>query len=121
MLYEVITIDTFLPSEWFSIHHIHNHNHEILPAWLVYSSAAFLIVAAVRIYSLKIIRFIKEKQLTKIKMETVVLNVEGMGCAMCSGKIEKKVGEMAGVALVKADFATNRVDVSGEAIRNNFV
>jgi P-type Cu+ transporter len=39
------------------------------------------------------------------KQETIALPVNGMSCASCSARIEKKIGELDGVSLAKVNFA----------------
>jgi P-type Cu+ transporter len=39
------------------------------------------------------------------KQETIALPVKGMSCVSCSARIEKKIGELAGVSLAKVNFA----------------
>ncbi|MGC6492206.1 MAG: heavy-metal-associated domain-containing protein [Myxococcota bacterium] len=43
------------------------------------------------------------------------LTVEGMTCGDCSDKLSKKIGEMAGVNAVAADYQTGRTVVAVDA------
>ncbi len=40
-----------------------------------------------------------------------VLRAEGFSCPSCVGKIEKRVGKLAGVTSVKVSFASARIEV----------
>jgi copper chaperone len=40
-----------------------------------------------------------------------LLRAEGFSCPSCVGKIEKQVGRLAGVADVKVNFASARIEV----------
>ncbi|MDQ2065596.1 heavy metal translocating P-type ATPase [Xinfangfangia sp. CPCC 101601] len=45
--------------------------------------------------------------------ETLNLNVEGMSCASCTGRVERVLQAQPGVATARANLATRRVEVSG--------
>ncbi|MBB1510552.1 MULTISPECIES: heavy-metal-associated domain-containing protein [unclassified Tessaracoccus] len=40
-----------------------------------------------------------------------ILRAEGFSCPSCVAKIEKAVGQLPGVALVKVHFASSRIEV----------
>lgn len=46
-----------------------------------------------------------------INKDNITLPVKGMSCASCSARIEKKVGEMAGVISVNVNFAAEVASV----------
>ena len=44
-------------------------------------------------------------------LKNSMLRVEGFSCPSCVSKIEKRVGRMAGVEIVKVHFASSRIEV----------
>jgi Cu+-exporting ATPase len=48
---------------------------------------------------------------TTAKKHSIQIPVEGMSCASCSSRIEKKIGGMAGVASARVNFAAERATV----------
>lgn len=42
---------------------------------------------------------------------TIVLNIDGMECAMCAVKVEEAIGAVKGVKSVKANFETGRTEI----------
>ncbi|MEK4555252.1 copper ion binding protein [Jeotgalicoccus sp. FSL K6-3177] len=45
-------------------------------------------------------------------MQQVTLDVKGMSCGSCANTIEKSVGELSGIELVKVLLSEGKVDVS---------
>ena len=48
-------------------------------------------------------------------LKNSMLRVEGFSCPSCVSKIEKRVGRMAGVEIVKVHFASSRIEVEHDA------
>ena len=51
------------------------------------------------------------------KTETWTLNIEGMSCASCVGRVEKTLGQVAGVDNASVNFATETASVAGNNIK----
>lgn len=107
-------IDTFLPAQWFmsplaSQSHVH-----LLPHWIHWASGAIMLFALIYGYSQKIHKWIKAKQIKN--KPTMNVTVEGMGCAMCSGKIEENLKKFEFINYVSADFKTGKVEIEGDNI-----
>ncbi len=51
------------------------------------------------------------------KTETWTLNIEGMSCASCVGRVEKALGQVAGVDSASVNFATETASVAGNNIK----
>ncbi len=49
-------------------------------------------------------------------METVVLSVGGMTCQHCVRAVEEAVRRIGGVALVRVDLASGRVEIEGDGL-----
>ncbi len=52
-------------------------------------------------------------------MEQSVLEVPGMHCGGCQGRVERAVGVLDGVRRVKADFQSGRVEVAIDGTDTN--
>lgn len=52
-------------------------------------------------------------------MEQCVLEVPGMHCGGCQGRVERAVGALEGVRRVKADFQSGRVEVAFDGAATN--
>jgi len=52
-------------------------------------------------------------------MEQSVLEVPGMHCGGCQGRVERAVGALEGVRRVKADFQSGRVEVAFDGTVTN--
>ena len=48
-----------------------------------------------------------------------ILRAEGFSCPSCVTKIEKQVGQLAGVENVKVHFASSRIEVDHDAERTS--
>ena len=48
-----------------------------------------------------------------------ILRAEGFSCPSCVTKIEKQVGQLAGVETVKVHFASSRIEVDHDAERTS--
>lgn len=91
--------------------HIHgNGDHEMVPLWLQWSSAIFLLLAIPTGY------FIQKYQ-KKIKMEAtkgIEITVEGMTCSHCEANVKRNLEAIKGVNLVVADHNTDRIKITGK-------
>ena len=48
-------------------------------------------------------------------METITINIQGMSCAVCAKRIERKLSVTAGVASAQVDLAAAKATVSYDA------
>lgn len=111
-------IDNLLPVEWFELGAMsaHGHEHYAIPIWLEVSSTLILGGAMLRGYIKKLIpAFMRMKNKNKT-MEKLELNVTGMGCKSCSGKIEEGLLKFENVKIVTANHETNSVVVEGKGV-----
>lgn len=110
-------IDAFLPASWFILpaEMVQGHHH-ILPHWLHVSTALILLLAVLRGYLKPIYQKIIRKINTK-EMEKQILKVEGMGCKMCSDKIESGLKSFDSVKFASADHVSGDVVVEGEKLQ----
>lgn len=118
-----IIIDNFLPASWFTItESMQNHEHEMLPAWLVWSSA--IILTTLIIYHImKILggKFNKGKLNTREAVSGEILDnpnlyVSGMDCKHCKMNIEKHLKQLDGVENVEANENTGHVAIQGKRV-----
>lgn len=109
-------IDTFLPASWFVLpaEMVHGQHH-ILPEWLHIGSAVLLLLAVLRGFLKPVYNRIKRKFNTQ-QMEKQVFKVEGMGCKMCSDKIESGLKSFESVKFASADHVSGDVIVEGEKL-----
>jgi len=113
-------IDNFLPVQWFSPLSIisANHEHQILPNWLVISST--LLLTLLLVYSFynafldKLRSWKKPKSdVNNLKYDELVLSVEGMTCVKCRTKVENGIGNLPEIQTVVADSENNTLLIRG--------
>ncbi|MFB6317778.1 permease [Saccharicrinis sp. FJH54] len=114
-------IDTFLPASWFVLpaEMLHGHHH-ILPEWLHVAAALVLLLSVLRGYLKPVYLNLKRKLNTKI-MEKQVFKVEGMGCKMCSDKIETGLRSFENVSFASADHVSGDVVVEGDKLESDLI
>ena len=109
-------IDTFLPVSWFMLPaELLQGQHHILPEWLHISAAVVLLGSVLRGYFLPVYRNIKKK-LNSQEMEKQVFKVEGMGCKMCSDKIETGLRSFENVTFASANHVSGDVVIEGQEL-----
>jgi len=113
-------IDNFLPAQWFSPLSIisANHEHQILPNWLVISST--LLLTLLLVYSFynafldKLRSWKKPKSnVNNLIYDELVLSVEGMTCVKCRTKVENGIGNLPEIQTVVADSENNTLLIRG--------
>lgn len=118
-----LIIDYLLPSSWFTIAEtMQNHEHELLPEWLVWSSAIIL-SALITYHIMKIIgnlfnkeNFKTRKAVAGEKIDNPNIHVSGMDCKHCKMNIEKHLKQLDGVDNVEANEKTGYVAVEGKNV-----
>ncbi len=116
-----LLIDNFLPASWFAPLSILNgsHQHELLPNWLSFSSAAALILMLLYSFITSISQHLRIKKNMKnafvnpMIVEELEFSVAGMTCVKCKAKVENGIGQMKDVVSVIADNENDTLQVSG--------
>jgi len=113
-------IDNFLPAQWFSPLSIisANHEHQILPNWLVIASTVLLIVLLIYSFYNDFIDKLRswrksESNTNNLVYDELVLSVEGMTCVKCRTKVENGIGNLPDIYSVVADSENNTLLVRG--------
>lgn len=111
-------IDNFLPASWFQIGHMamHGHEHNALPFWLEAGAAIVLGTAILRGYTKRLHPYIMAFVNRNKTMDKLELNVTGMGCKSCSGKIENGLLKFENIKIVAASHESSSVVVEGDNI-----
>jgi uncharacterized membrane protein YraQ (UPF0718 family)/copper chaperone CopZ len=118
-----LIIDYLLPSSWFTIGEtMQNHEHELLPEWLVWSSAIIL-TGLILYHIMKILGNFFSKADFKTrgaiageKLDNPKLFISGMDCKHCKMNIEKHLSQIEGVEVVNANEKTGYVALKGKNI-----
>jgi uncharacterized membrane protein YraQ (UPF0718 family)/copper chaperone CopZ len=113
-------INNFLPASWFILpEHLMTHDHEMLPAWLMYGSAIVLIGLIINGYIQKFLttaRLRSDTNNTINNMKNITrINVTGMTCNHCKANVENGILSIAGVENVTADITSGEVIIEGNA------
>lgn len=124
-----LLIDHFLPAAWFSPLTLlaGSHEHELIPLWLSYSSAAvltFLVLISFTKSLIQRIKIINNKMSKDMKMANIKelkFNVEGMTCVKCKAKVENGILTIPGVSQVVADNENDIVTISGSDITTEVI
>ena len=133
-------IDAFLPRDWFTIlsgEHM-NHEHGLLPRWLMVSSGIVMIGAIMNIFIRKWIRKIKSSKVIQAKtildekpasgqfdfsnLQNVKINttkeelvtIKGMNCSHCKANVESAVLKIPGIISITADVDKEQAVITGE-------
>ena len=116
-----LIIDNFLPASWFTPLSVlkGDHEHQLLPNWLIYSSTTALILML--LYSLynslqQKISSTKNKKkqgMNPIIVEELIFSVEGMTCVKCKAKVETSISKMDNITSVIADNENDLLKVYG--------
>ncbi|MFK5856616.1 MAG: permease, partial [Bacteroidota bacterium] len=117
-----LIIDNFLPASWFSPLSLisNNHNHELLPYWMMISSTVLLLILLMYTfynYLTQKIQQLKKSRIAPtsntIDMAELSLNIEGMTCVKCKAKVENGISVMPNISSAVADIDTNTLKVYG--------
>ncbi|MEN8115800.1 MAG: SO_0444 family Cu/Zn efflux transporter [Bacteroidota bacterium] len=92
--------------------HIHEGDHEMLPRWLQFISALFLIGSLTGGYFYQ--RFQKNRKM--VKAEGITVRVEGMTCSHCEANVKKNLEALDGISEVIANNHKNTVKITGSKV-----
>ena len=91
--------------------HIHgNGDHEMLPEWLQWFSALFLLISIPAGYFIQ--QYQKKRRMESTKGE--VIRVEGMTCSHCEANVKRNLEALKGVNSVVANHNSNQVKITGK-------
>lgn len=96
----------------------HVHEHQLLPLWLEWSTAIFLVIFLVvpPIYA-RLKRTMEQKKFQTMESEMQsTLTVPNMTCNNCVMHVQKAVEGVAGVESVYVDLKTKKVDIQYKAL-----
>ena len=116
-----LLIDNLLPAHWFSPLSIISgqHEHQLLPNWIIYSSTLALVLMLLYSFYTSIIEKItnmnkkNKSNLNPMLTEELVLKVEGMSCIRCKAKVENGIINMTNISSVIADNENDLLKVYG--------
>lgn len=114
-----ILIDYLLPGNWFIpiLEIMSGHEHSLLPKWLNYLSAAFLVFMLIFNYFKKMKYLMmdkKNKAVFSVQVPDLKIEVEGMTCQHCKRKVEEGILDMDGISGVTANPDTDTVEIYGQ-------
>lgn len=94
--------------------HIHGdgEGHEMLPKWLMLTSAIILILSMAGGYFYSIV----SKKNKMAKVEGIIVKVEGMTCSHCEATVKRNLEALSGITNVVADNKNNTVKITGSNI-----
>ncbi len=104
-----------IPADWIlsKVMHIHGgEEHQMLPPWLMWSSAILLITSLVAGYFISI--FKKKSKMEKV--EGISVKVTGMTCSHCEANVKQNLEALTGISNVVADNRSETVKITGSNI-----
>lgn len=107
-----VLIDLFIPVQMLIPNvMLHNHNHEVLPAWIHYASTIIMAILATNAILLKykVYTFNTKKQ----HANTIKISVYGMTCNHCKMNVEKNLMKLTGIKTAVVDLASKTVTING--------
>ena len=123
-----LIINRLLPAEWFAIDRIMGHaghEHQILPEWLMYSSAVLLVLLIINGYIQKWYKGKKQEKEFKTKVADMSniqkIKVEGMTCNHCKASVENGLSSLEGITSASADIVSGDVVIDGDNIDTSLV
>lgn len=116
-------INTLFPSDFFNISAIHmDHHNNPLMWWIKILSVVFLGFLMLRIYMLKLNRWMNRKKGQKlVSNQTMKIEVHGMSCENCKVKVESNLIELDQINESIADLSQKTVELKGNNIDLNEV
>lgn len=106
-------INWLIPADFILSKVVHVHgDHQMLPNWLMWTSAVVLIGAIVGGYFFSIYK--KKNKMSKT--EGMTINVSGMTCSHCEANVKRNLEAVNGITTVFADNRTNTVKITGYKI-----
>ncbi|MEE4116684.1 MAG: permease [Marinilabiliaceae bacterium] len=123
-----LIINRLLPASWFAVDRIMGHaghEHQILPDWLMYSSAVLLVLLIINGYIQKWLKAGKQEKDYKLKASDMSnihkIKVEGMTCNHCKSNVESALSSLEGIRSASADIRSGDVVIDADSIDERLV
>ena len=108
-----LLINWLIPADFILSKVVHVHgDHQMLPGWLMWSSAIVLIGSMIGGYFYIMIK----KQRNMEKTEGITVKVTGMSCSHCEANVQKNLEMLEGISSVVADNRSETVKINGKNI-----
>jgi hypothetical protein len=109
-----LLINWLIPAEFILSKVVHVHGeHQMLPDWLMWTSAIVLIVSMVGGYFYKIFK----KKSKMEKTEGITVKVTGMTCSHCEANVKRNLEALKGITNVIADNNSETVKITGSGFK----
>jgi uncharacterized protein len=109
-------VNYLIPSEWILSKVVHLHGdaggHQMVPAWLQWTSAIVLIISIIGGYFYSII----SKKRKMESSEGITIKVKGMTCSHCEATVKRNLEALKGITNVVADHRRETVKITGKDI-----
>lgn len=109
-------VNYLIPSEWILSKVVHLHgdseSHQMVPAWLQWTSAIVLIISIIGGYFYSII----SKKRKMESSEGIAIKVTGMTCSHCKATVKRNLEALEGITNVVADHRSETVKITGKDI-----
>ncbi len=104
-------INWLIPADFILSKVVHVHGeHQMLPTWLMWTSAVVLIGSLIGGYFLSIF----QKKQKMAKTEGVTVKVTGMTCSHCEANVKRNLEALKGITSVVADHRSETVKINGK-------
>ena len=105
-----LLINWLIPADFILSKVVHvNGEHQMLPTWLMWTSAIVLIVSMIGGYFLSIF----QKKQKMAKTEGITVKVTGMTCSHCEANVKRNLEALKGITNVVADNRSETVKITG--------
>jgi copper chaperone CopZ len=123
-----LIINRLLPASWFAVDRIMGHaghEHQILPDWLMYSSAVLLVLLIINGYIQKWLKAGKQEKDYQLKVSDMSnihkIKVEGMTCNHCKSNVESALSSLEGIRSASADIRSGDVVIDADSIDDKLI
>ena len=123
-----LIINRLLPASWFAVDRIighAGHEHQILPDWLMYSSAVLLVLLIINGYIQKWLKAGKQEKDYQLKVSDMSnihkIKVEGMTCNHCKSNVESALSSLEGIRSAYADIRSGDVVIDADSIDDKLI
>ena len=106
-------INWLIPADFILSKVVHVHgDHQMLPTWLMWTSAILLVGSIIGGYFLSVFK----KKSSMAKTEGITVNVTGMTCSHCEANVKRNLESINGITNVVADNRSETVKITGYKI-----